>query len=154
VEVGIRNEITLAQLVAAYINPFAEGKFDINTVFSWNLEEREDKTKKDRAKREVVQIPERTPPEFNLRVKANTLHNSGSVWFYMALKMDATLEKRSASVAATMQERGLGDQWYVEGNPREQVDFEFCYPVVQIPAVPEVEIFLKQQKIRVTTTES
>jgi hypothetical protein len=54
VEVDVANEITLAQLVAAYIFPAENGRFDGNTVFSWCLEEREDRTKKDKTKREIV----------------------------------------------------------------------------------------------------
>jgi hypothetical protein len=53
-----------------------------------------------------------------------------------------------------MTERGQGDQGMVEGNPREEIDFEYCYPIVAIPTIPEVEIYIKQKLYRVKTTES
>jgi hypothetical protein len=107
IEVDVPNEITLAQLRAAYIFPFMEGRFDRNTVFSWCLEEREDSSKKDKTKSESVQIQQVLPIGFNLRVKASTLHNGDSgkhlvelmfesVRLHFAMPVRSTLENLSA----------------------------------------------------------
>jgi hypothetical protein len=131
--------------------PSGSRNYDRNTLFSWNLEEREDKTKKDNAKRKIVQIPQIVTPGFNLRVKANTLHSGdsgkklvelafGSARFHLAMPENATLE----NLAATMQWSGQGDQWHVEGNPKEAVEFGFCYQALPTQTIPEVETFLKQ----------
>jgi hypothetical protein len=49
---------------------------------------------------------------------------------------------------------GQGNQWFVEGNPREVIDFDYCHQVVEIPKVAEFEVFIKQKKYRVKVTES
>jgi hypothetical protein len=70
--VDIPNEITLAQLVSAFIIPSGFDRLDSNTLFLWTLEIVEDKSERDKTKKKVIQIPYRIPPGFNLRVMANT----------------------------------------------------------------------------------
>jgi hypothetical protein len=161
IEADVPNEISLAQLVANFIVPFMEGRFDHNTMFNWRLEERVDKSKKDKTKHEIIQIPQILPPRSNFRVKENSVGsdkklahlNFGSIHLHLAMPKGATLANLSAFVAATMQQSDQGNQWYVEGNPREAVDFDFCYPIVPVPAPQEADIFLKQAKFRVRLTE-
>jgi hypothetical protein len=164
-EVDIPNEITLTQPVEAYIVTARNGKFDINTVFSWNLEKVEDTTKKDKTKRTLIQIPHKMPPGLNLRVKANTLHKKatgkqlaqlayGDARFYLAMRPEAILAEVSEGVARVMKGRDLSDDWRVEGNSRECVDFEYCYPVVPKEIIPDVEVYLKQSKLTVKSNES
>jgi hypothetical protein len=74
VSVLISNEITLAQLVSAYIIPSGFEHLDSNTVFSWALEVVENNAKHDKTKRTVVDIPYKIPHGFNLRVLVDTLH--------------------------------------------------------------------------------
>jgi hypothetical protein len=57
-------------------------------------------------------------------------------------------------VAEVMKQRGQGYQWWVEGNQTEEVDFDFCYPVVPTLNSQEVTIFLKQKKMTVRVSES
>jgi hypothetical protein len=76
VPVDVPNEITLAQLVSAYIIPSGFNRLDANTVFQWNLEIAPARGKKDKTKREVVQIPQKIPVGFNPRVTTNTLHEN------------------------------------------------------------------------------
>jgi hypothetical protein len=155
VDAQVPNEITLAQLASSIIVPHVEGKFDANTVFHWCLEEKEMK----------YGIPYTLLPWCNLKVKANTVHLGPkderlmelafqNTHFYLGIRSDTTLETLSQAVAETIEKRGQGNQWYVEGNSREVVDFEFCYPIVPIPAVVEIEIFIKHKKYRVKVTES
>jgi hypothetical protein len=77
------NEITLSQLVAHFILPTGI-QLDVSSVFYWNLREieppeeknpKKDKKapKEDKARREIEQIPTKTPPGFNLRVKCSSL---------------------------------------------------------------------------------
>jgi hypothetical protein len=140
--VDVPNEITLEQLVADYIFPTKDGNFDIDTQFTWCLEETSG-SKKDQTKREVTNIPHALPPGFNLRVRANTLHREsggkvlvemvfGAAHFCVAVRESAIVEELSARAAEVMQRRGQGNQWYVDRNPSEQVDQEFCYQTVLI----------------------
>jgi hypothetical protein len=78
VQVDIPNEITLAQLVAAYIIPSGFDHLDSNTIFFWTLDVISDPSKADKTKKTVVQIPAKIPPGFNLRVMANTLHENST----------------------------------------------------------------------------
>jgi hypothetical protein len=50
-----------------------------------------------------------------------------------------------------MKQRGQGDQWQIERNPREAIDFELEYPINPIPEAEEVTIFMKQfcMKVRI-----
>jgi hypothetical protein len=63
----------LAQLVTAFIIP-SRGWWDLNTVFTWNLERFENKDEKDKTKWRVRDIPYKIPTGFNLRVSPNSLH--------------------------------------------------------------------------------
>jgi hypothetical protein len=65
-----------------------------------------------------------------------------------------TIERLSAAVVAEMVNRGQGNQWLIEGNPREEIDFDFEYLILPIPQVEEVNIFLKQAKRKVRITDS
>jgi hypothetical protein len=67
---------------------------------------------------------------------------------------DATAENLSAAVVETMKQARQGDQWYVDRNTREAVDFEYCYPIIPIPQAEEAEVFIKQKKYRVRATDT
>jgi hypothetical protein len=100
----VPNEITLSQLVMSYIHPNVEGKFDIDTIFRWTLEETEPPApsgkgpRPDKSVREIVKIPQQIPVGFNLRVAANTVHlgseedrtlvelSFGAIRFYLGFK--------------------------------------------------------------------
>jgi hypothetical protein len=165
VPVDIPNEITLAQLATGYIVPSGHDRLDANTVFFSNLEIAPCSGKKDKTKREVVQIPQKIPVPFNMRAMANTLHERsdgrrvvqcafGAARVNFTLKEDETVGKLSAVVANWMRQRRQGAEWFVEGNPREVIDFEFCYQIGPIPREEEITIFLKQRKMQVKGSES
>jgi hypothetical protein len=65
-----------------------------------------------------------------------------------------TLQRLSAAAVAEMVNRRQGNQWAIEGNPREGIDFDFEYPILPIPQVEEVRIFLKQSSWKVKVNES
>jgi hypothetical protein len=138
---------------------------DAGTVFNWCLEIIEDQSKKDKTKRLVVQIPHVIPTGFVLKVTGSSLHEGpsskrlvecafGAAHFYLAMEPDATLERLSRRVAEFMKESGQGEDWCIEGNPREQVDFDFGYQVVPTPRSQVIDIFLKHAKIKAKLSES
>jgi hypothetical protein len=49
---------------------------------------------------------------------------------------------------SVMEKRGQGNRWQVEGKPRELVGFDYCFQVVEIPRIAELEVFVKQNKHR------
>jgi hypothetical protein len=48
------------------------------------------------------------------------------------MKTNATVERLNERVADVMRRRGLGNLWHVDRDPNEAVDFEYCYPVIEI----------------------
>jgi hypothetical protein len=155
VEIRVPKEITLAQLVSFVVVPRVEGKFDASTVFQWCLE----KDELDYA------IPYTVPTGYHLKVKANTVRLGDNdkrlvelafqdTHFHLGMRPDAMLETLNQAVVENTMARGPGDQWYVEGSPREAIDFEYCYSVLPIPAVAEIDVFIKQMKYQVKVTES
>jgi hypothetical protein len=70
------------------------------------------------------------------------------------MELDATIERLRRRAVEYMRDRGQGEEWTIEGNPNEQVDFDFEYPVVPVPHVSEIDVFLKHLKIRIRTDES
>jgi hypothetical protein len=53
-----------------------------------------------------------------------------------------------------MKQRGQGTQWEIEGNPVEQIDFDYEHPIIPIPEEEEVTIYLKQKKMKIKISES
>jgi hypothetical protein len=70
------------------------------------------------------------------------------------MRTDATIETLNTAIVNLMTERGFGDQWRTEVEPLEAIDFDYCYPVLEIPRVTEFNIFLKQRPLRVKETDS
>jgi hypothetical protein len=111
----------------------------------------------------VVQVPGRIPAGFNLRVLANTLHSDndkrqvtcayGVAKIRLSFRLGETLERLSVAVVAEIVNRGQGNQWFIEGNPREEIDFDYEYPILPIPRPEEVTIFLKQVPTKVRINE-
>jgi hypothetical protein len=117
VVVSIPNEITLTQLVAAYIYRHEGGRLDINTVFRWCLEEKAPEDPRNKSAREVISIPDRIPVGFNLRVAANSLHTIpngkrlvecifGDAHFFVAMREDATVSLRRANIISQNGQEG------------------------------------------------
>jgi hypothetical protein len=77
VQILAPNEITLSQLVAYFILPTGI-QLDVGSIFYWNPEEVPDPSRTG-AKTTIVEIPDRIPLGFNLRVKCNTLHENSSM---------------------------------------------------------------------------
>jgi hypothetical protein len=156
-------EITLAQLVTHYILPAGYGNLDSNTVFVWRRKLVQDRSRSG-LKKTVKLIPEKIPAGYKLPVMANTLHTSrdrkqvtcvyGAAKIRFSFLLGETLERLSAAVVAEMITRGQGNQWFIEGNPREEIDFDYEYPILPIPQSEEVNIFLKQIKKKVKISDS
>jgi hypothetical protein len=164
IPVDIPNEMTLAQLVSASIIPSWFDRLDSDTVCLWTLEIVPDQSKKDKTKMKVIQIPRRITAGFNLRVLANTLHEEadgrkqvtcvfGSAKVRFTLHENETAGRLAAMAVDWMKQRGQGDQWKIEGNPREAIDFEFEYPITPVPRAEEVSILLKQSHMKVRINE-
>jgi hypothetical protein len=162
--VDVPNEIVLEQLVTFYILRVYD-RPDANTVFQWSLEEMEAKDKKDKTKRIVIDIPQRIPIGFTLRVRASSLHQHmggrrivqcsfGSARVNFTVKENDEVGRLTAIAEDGMRQRGQGTQWIIEGNPREAIDFEYCYPIVPIPEEEEVSIYWKQRKMKIKVCES
>jgi hypothetical protein len=141
VEIFAPNEITLAQLVTYFILPTGI-QVDVGSVFYWNLREIEDPFKADKTKRMLEPIPDKIPLGFNLSVKCSSLHENslkrmarcrfGSVPMCFAMTEDAPLGRLKERVREWMNQRGQGEDWTIEGNDREQIDFEGEYNVIPI----------------------
>jgi hypothetical protein len=164
VPVDVPNEIALEHPVSFYILPTYD-RLDANTVFRWCLEELTSKDKKDEKKREIVQIPQRIPIGFNVRVMAIT--SSGhertkiSSMCFRSSKSQfyGSREWNSKSIGG---DRGGLDEaarsgnspWMINRDQNESIDFDYEYPIVPIPEEEEVTIHLKQRKMKVKVSES
>jgi hypothetical protein len=104
----------------------------------------QDKSTSDKTKMTVVRIPGRIHAGFNLRIMANTLRANndgrkqvtcafGTAKIRFTLRENETLGRLSALATDWIKQRGQGDQWQIEGNPREAIDFYFEYPTIPIP---------------------
>jgi hypothetical protein len=163
VEIDAPNEITLAQLVAYFVLPWGRD-LDVSTVLYWCPEEIEGKSSSDKTKRTLVQVPYQIPMGLVLRVKANTLgENStkkmarckyGSVPMCFAMPEDATIGRLRERVADWMRQRNLGEDWTIEREEREIIDFGFCHEVVSSVREVPINICLKQREIEVMPSES
>jgi hypothetical protein len=162
--VDIPSEITLAQLVSTYILPSGFDRPDSNTAFQWTPEVVPDKSKSDKTKLKVIPVPRRIPPGSNRRVMANTLHADdvgrkqatcvfGAARIPFTLHEGETVGRLAAMAIDWMKQRGRGDQWQIEGNPREAIDFEFEYRITAIHEVEEVTIYLKQSCMNIRINE-
>jgi hypothetical protein len=118
-EFDVPNEIPLPQLVAHYVLPVTGDEFDANTLFTWCLEIVEGKFKADKTKRTVIQIPNRIPTGFILRVRINSVHDGparkqlihcyfGVAHFHLAMEPDATVERLTRRIVEYMRDRGQG----------------------------------------------
>jgi hypothetical protein len=136
------------------------GRFDTNTAFRWSLEAKAPEDPKNKSAREVITIPEKLPLGFNLRIAASTRHtisngkelvecSYGDAHFFFALRRDATIGLCITQVIGLMERRGLGNQWHVEGNFNEAIEWDHCYEVLPFQPAPEIEVFIKQRKIKV-----
>jgi hypothetical protein len=162
-EIDAPNESALAQLVTYYILP-AGRDLDVATVFYWCLEEVEDKSPSSKSKKALVQIPYNLPMGFVLRVKASSLRENsskriasckfGSVPMCFAMPRDATIGRLKERVADWMKQRGQGEDWTIEGEDSEVIDFDFPYQVTPIQREMPIIIFLKQREIGVMPSES
>jgi hypothetical protein len=163
VEIFTPNEISLAQLVACFILPTGI-QLDAGSVFYWNLREIEDQSASDKTKRMLEQIPYHIPPGFNLRVKCNTLHENSvkkmarskfvSVPMCFAMAEDATIGRLKERVVDWMRQRGQGEDWTIEGNDLEVIDFNYEYQVNAIEREDPLRIFLRQAEIEVLPSTS
>jgi hypothetical protein len=79
--------------------------------------------------------------------------NYQAAHFYLAITDDATIEDLNASVVAVIERRELGNQWMIDRNPREAIDFDYCYPIVEIRRVAEVGVYIRQQRYQVKVTD-
>jgi hypothetical protein len=149
----------------SFILPTTGYTLDANTLFTWCLEIVEDKSKADKTKRTVIQIPNQIPVGFALRVRVSSVHEGPSrkrlvhcsfraAHFYFGMELNATLRKLAKRAVEYMRERGQGEDWTIEWNANEQIDFDFEYLVVPTPHAVEIEVFLKHMKIKVRVDES
>jgi hypothetical protein len=53
-----------------------------------------------------------------------------------------------------MVNRGEGDQWHLGRNPREEIDFDYEYPILAIPQPEAVNTFLKQNRMKIRVDET
>jgi hypothetical protein len=95
---------------------------------------------------------------------ANTLHEDmggrkiarctfGTAKMNFTVQEDGTVCQMAAVARDWMKERGQGDQWQIERNPQEAIDFDFEYPIIPIPQAEEATIFLKQVRTKVRVNE-
>jgi hypothetical protein len=61
-----------------------------------------------------------------------------------------TVGRLAARAIDWMKECGQGDQWFINRDPNEEIDFDFEYQILPIPQVAEVTILLKQAQMRVS----
>jgi hypothetical protein len=52
-----------------------------------------------------------------------------------------------------MKQCGQGDQWYIEGNLNEAIDFDFKYQIKRLPQAAEVTVFLRQIQLTLRVDE-
>jgi hypothetical protein len=53
-----------------------------------------------------------------------------------------------------MVNRGQGNQWHLGREPREEIDFDYEYPILAIPQPEKVTIYLKQAQRRVKISDA
>jgi hypothetical protein len=158
VQILAPNELTLAQLVTYFILPTGI-QLDVGSVFYWNLEEVQDPSKADKSKKMLVEIPDRIPLGFNLRVKCNTLHENstkrmarckfGSVPMCFAMPIDATVGRLREWVTDWMRQRGQPDNWTLGRADNEAIYFDWEYPVTVEAREQTLKIYLKQKEVEV-----
>jgi hypothetical protein len=157
-------------LVVYAIVPEYQGRVEINTRFNWCWEEREVLPKKkgekvDKTQRMLIQIPTQLPEGFILRGSASSVHKEyrgrklvqlryQDALVYRTMRIDATLEIVNAAIGNLTKDRGLGDQWRTDREPQEVLDFDYCYPILEIPQEAEVNISIKQKPLRVKVIDS
>jgi hypothetical protein len=73
---------------------------------------------------------------------------------YLTFREEAKVSDLNAGIARLMTEQGLGDQWQTDREPEEVIDFNYCYPIIEIPQISDVDIFIKQKKYRIKVTDS
>jgi hypothetical protein len=85
------------------------------------------------------------------RRQATCVFGSAKVRFTM--RENETVGRLAAMAVDWMKQRGQDNQWQIEGNPREAIDFEFEYPIIPIPQVEGVTIYLKQACMKIRINE-
>jgi hypothetical protein len=140
VQILALNEITLSQLVTYFILPTGI-QLDVGSVFYWSQEEVPDPSRSG-AKMTLVEIPDRIPLGFNLRVKCNTLHENSSkrmarckywsVSICFAMPIDATVGRLRERVTIWMAQRGQADNWTLGREDNEAIDFDYEYLVAAV----------------------
>jgi hypothetical protein len=161
--ITVPNEITLAQLVTYCILPSGI-QLDVSSVFYWNLLRIQDKSKADKTKWTVQEIPDEIPIGFSLRVKCSSLRENstkkmvncryGSVLLPFAMPDDALLGRLKERVADWMNQRGQGPDWTIEGGDREQIEFDYEYEVISAIREVPVKIYLKQLELMTASSQS
>jgi hypothetical protein len=151
-------KITLAQLVAYFILPSGI-QLDVASVFYWNLLRTQDRSKADKTKWTVQEIPDKIPVGFNRRVKCSSLCENStkkivncrfeSVILPFAMPEDAMLGRLKERVSDWTNQRGQGPDWTIEGSDREVIDFEFEYPVIPLVREVPMKIYLRQWVLNV-----
>jgi hypothetical protein len=147
VDILAPNEISLAQLVTYFILPSGI-QSDVGSVFYWNLREIPDVSKADKTKKTLEQIPNENSTRRIARCKY------GSVPMCFAMPEDATIGRLKERFVDWMKQRGQGEDWTIEGEDGEIIDFNYEYPVIEMVREQTFKIYLKQREIGVKSSES
>jgi hypothetical protein len=73
---------------------------------------------------------------------------------FFAMPGDATVGRLKERVVDWMTQRGQGEDWTIEGEDREEIDFEYEYQVIPIEREVPIRIFLKQTEMEVLPSMS
>jgi hypothetical protein len=157
------NEITLAQLVTYFILPL-DLEFDVGSVFYWNLLQVRDESSSSPGKMKVQEIPDKIPVGFTLRVKCSSLQDGSekkmahcrwqSVLMPFQMHKDDVLGRLKERMGEWMRLQVQGNDWTIEGEDREAIDFSHAYEIIPVVVEVPVTIFLKQMEVHTAQSVS